>query len=384
VAVLSRQIDGLQGRLHEPMSVAPAQGSRLQDTKDRLASLCARLKNMVDTLAAELSDQSPAENQWEQWADLSWQFRGLAADCLALEQSVTVRRDPGAALLCTAADKLAEGFSGAVGKPRSHYVLISEAEHFGVDASAIHLAYGRLEIWNLNRVAHEFGHLWGQECANGPGGSQKSFVEYLTKASRVENAINGKVTAPSPSPAWNEAQAKEFFADVLATFLMGPAYALACLTLDLSPADDRQSDSHPSGHERACCILMALLRLAPNYCSYYQDDMEKLHQELADFWSATRVAAGKPVTLNHQAELEYAVGIAVSHLLQEIPAAQHKCLEAAYTVRNELARNHERLPGGAQGLDVLNGAWIRRWEGGPAAPSPIGRAAFAMLEDWCK
>jgi hypothetical protein len=381
MAILSRQVDRLRTRLQGFKPVNPQDTSRLEDTRRRLVSVCARLKKTTETLIPQLRDRVSAENQWDQWVDLNRQFHTLAANCLALEQRVHLRADKDVAALCAIADRLAEGFSAAVGQPRPHYVLISEAEHFGADASAIHLGYGRLDIWSLNRVAHEFGHLWAEAFADGASGVQKYFAELLLtkKPGSAGGAGTGQVPAMYPPSDWTEAQAKEFFADIVAAFLMGPAYAFACFTLDFNPADDRHSDSHPSGHERAHCILIALNRMVESYRSFSKEELKQILGQLCSFWSATRAATGMPKTIKNRFALEYAIEIAVDRLVQDFPGAQYKSLTAANAVKNTLASRTGELPSGAGDVDVLNGAWLSRWVFGDSQEPAIRRGALEML-----
>jgi hypothetical protein len=371
MVVLSTQINRMKLRLNTLPPAAATDTERLEETRDHLVGVCDRLKNEIDRFTDKLKGQLLAEDKWEQWDSLNWQFRALAADCLALEQSQTLRANPETAKLCTIADKLAEGFSRAVRRARRHYVLISETEHFGVNASAIHLGYGRLEIWNLNRVAHEFGHMWAQDFG---GEMQTSFVEQLMKKENEEDDVG--------ESDWNESHGKEFFADIMAAFLMGPAYAFASMVLDLNPADDSPSDSHPSGHERAQCILLTLERLKQNYHWTSRPELTKLIEDLRIFWSRMRAAMGPQTTLANrtQQKIKLAMGIVVDRLLAEIPDAHYGCLETAFAVKNELASNRNRLPRKAKGIDVLNGAWLRRWAAGPDEVSSIAGGALAMLE----
>ena len=335
---LGRQIALMRRRLQDPAVANSANGSRLKSARERLLHVCARREEELHRFSGGMSE--PAD-QWNNLTDLARRVRALVADCMALEQSVKFRAtDKRLASLCGAADRMSEAFSASVGQPRTHYVLVSEAEHFGADASAIHLSFARLEVWNLNRVAHEFGHLWAEEFANGPLGAQRSFVASLT----------GK---------WGEVLAKEFFADIVAAALIGPAYGYSCLLLDFNPTDRRSSHSHPSNDARAHCILIALEHLAKYYEGITAPLMVSRTQELWQFWSGLRLAVGVKEPTPNLMDLRWAVETAVERLKDDIPGGRFRTLARAREVEMALASGDER-PDNVSGADVLNGAWFRR------------------------
>lgn len=375
MTILSKQINRLNSRLQGLKAATQEDTSRLEDAKDHLMGICDRLENDTDTLAAQLNDQFPVQDKWEQWAELNERFGTLSVDCLALEQSLALRKNEDIALLCTAADKLAEGFSKAIERDRSHFVLISGAEHFRACTSAIHLGYGHLDVWNLNRVAHEFGHLWALEVANGGSGPQEEFCRSLGIEPQTTDATDvvSQTANQSLIPGWKESHAREVFADIVAVFLMGPAYAMACFALDLNPADDRRSSTHPTSHERAHCILMALKELVQSYDPYDREELKKRRNQLCALWSAAREAAGLPAMIEEERGLRFAVEIAIRSLVKKISGAQYKNFAAAYGVRNALDDGRRWLPVEAKSIDVLNGAWLSRWDAGWGTASPVGR-----------
>jgi hypothetical protein len=356
-AALGRQVALMRRRLKD-LAVADAlNGSRLKSARERLFHVCARREEELQGFPGSLSQPI---DQWNNLTDLARKIRALVADCMALEQTVKFRTtDARASSLCGAADRLTEAFSASVGQPRAHYVLVSEAEHFGADASAIHLSFARLEVWNLNRVAHEFGHLWAEEFANGLLGAQRSFVASLT----------GK---------WGEVLAKEFFADIVAAVLIGPAYGYSCLLLDFNPTDLLSSDSHPSNDARAHCILIALEHLANYYEGVTKPLMILLTQHLWTFWSGLRLAVGVKESIPNLVALRWSVETAVDRLKDDIPEARYKTLARAKAVEIALASRDSVRPANASEVDVLNGAWFRRVND-PDQAASVERMALEML-----
>lgn len=359
---LRRQVNAMKARIEGAKVVDPANFQRVETAKDRLLNVCRQRLVELDDFNGQAGNNWTSADRWRLLMGIGRRSRALAADCLAFEQSVSLRAKAPAAGVCAAADRIAEEFSSKVGQPRLHYAVVSEAEHFGADASAIHLSYARLDLWSLNRAVHEFGHLWAEEFASGPGGAQTAFIA----------SIAGK-WAPDP--------AKEFFADLIATFLLGPAYAYSCLLLDFNPADRIGSDTHPSGDERAHAILTALEQLAA-MAEFTAPQMTQLLQELRLFWSSARTAADASGPIRCAQDLEYAVKIGIKRLKKEIPNAGQFSLSLANGVALSLAEQQGNRPAQARASDILNGAWLRR-RADPANASTIAKKALAMITGNC-
>ena len=283
--------------------------------------------------------------------------RATATDCLALEQAIALRANGLPTQSCEAADRLAEELSTKTGVPRRHYSLVSDAEHFGPDASAIHLSYARLDFWNLHRAVHEFGHLWAEEYGSAAGRPQAEFIHSL--------------------PSWDPAHAKEFFADVMGAYLAGAAYVYGCLLLDFTP-DRSKTDTHPSGDERAYAVLAAIDRLTNVFDSVTRAQQQQLTEELRQFWETVRNEAGLTGEPPNARELKAAIGSAVDSLANQIPAARYYDLSGANQLREVLGRPNGTRPAGASGADILNGAWLRRRDE-PNRAALIGTRALAML-----
>jgi len=348
-------------------------GQRIKDVWVRAATSHGRLKKELDGFVAGLEEGSFFdEDTWKNIGELDCKCRVLAADFLALEQAIRFdraslkTRSPHcerAGRLCAAANAMLESFSKKVGDPRSHQVVVSQVEHFGADLSAIHLGCGRLSVWNLNRSIHEFGHLCGEEPNSDLGGVQKAFVAGLMAEGIVE-----KPTI-----------AKEFFADVMATYLAGPAYGCSCLFLDFNPVDRRPSETHPSHDERAHCILFALECLAERSTGQIGVPMKRLISELEQFWAASRTNAGARVPIAKRGVFETKVALVMMQLEEKIPLAMYGSLATAFSVKINLERGLLKRPGSADEADVLNGAWLRRLEVERVEERALGEAALKML-----
>jgi hypothetical protein len=374
----------MKKRLETLSTAVVADAERLRDAKQRLLQVCALRTDEAERFNHNIANApSLIPEQWVSLMALSKKFRALAADCMGLAQSVVFRStDPACTSLCAVGDKLSEEFSRSILRPRRHYVSVSEAEHFGAEASAIHLSYARLEIWNLNRVAHEFGHLWSEDFAGDENAPQPSFIRLLMPPKEIDNSSDSRPESDddgdSPAP-WTEDQAKEFFADIVAAFLLGLAYGYSCLRLDFNPADRiASSHSHPTTDERAHCILIALDQLAKTYEGNTAPQMARLTKDLGEFWSASRQAAGAGGPLQHLRKLRLSVQTAIVRLEREFPGAKYRNMALANAVENAL-RNKDPRPANANCVDILNGAWLRRQAARPKEEPAIQQESLKML-----
>lgn len=348
VDALDAQLERLQKRLPDlrpepPGSEQPLSArerERFQDLQTTLASIGKQLRDALQKIS-NASQAGGSASQFKELATVRADCRSFAADCLAFEQSAAMRHFEPVRSACRLADTFLEELSGAIRDSRSHYVLISDAEHFTGDAKAIHLSYMRLGFWQLARVAHEFGHLWAEKSLRGA-------------------QIQSDFAALIPRQAWSEAQAKEFFADVFATYVLGPAYASSCLLLDFNPAEKNVSDTHPNGDARAHCVLFALSKLVQRFEGFSSNQAADLHTNLNSFWTATRNAAGLNGDLINKFDLKHAVDVAFLNLEDNISSARYNSMEKANRVSN---LSHDAQ---ATMRDILNGAWLRR--NGQAGP----------------
>jgi hypothetical protein len=309
----------------------------------------------IKKLRADIAKGSGAD-QYKRAEDLRSGVRAIAADCLALEQSLDLRTQSSAHGVCIVADALLREYSAAVQKPRSHFVLISEAEHFGPYSAAVHLGYGGLGFWSLSKTAHEFGHLWAAEDAF-CGSLQDAFLE-------------------NHATDWTESHRKELFADVVGVYLLGPAFAFAGLLLDFSPAGTKPSETHPTGDQRAHCVLYALEATLDHHEPLHKPTADEAHRQLFNYWIQARAAAEWQSSLANAGDLEYAAEFAIGRLWDELPQAMYHNIPQAHAVKNRLAEPVRTGPA-LECRDVVNGAWLARYSN-PQESVEIGARALQI------
>ena len=356
------QIESLQeqlGRLREYLARLPAAGqspgfTQAHGTLTRLTEAqLAQCKSF-----ARRSASRAGEREWSELASLRTASRDLAADYLALQDSVRLRSEPRIRQICSIADSLLAGLSNAVSEPRSHYTLISEAEHFGGSSPAIHLGFVDLSVWTLTRLAHEFAHMW------------------LTDSRR--DGLRRDFLAEVPS-SWSQAHGHEFFADIFATFLLGPAYAFSSLLLDFDPAERNSSRaaSHPTGNERARCVLWTLRHLAESHPPLGQPEFHSLHDSLDASWSAARSQAVPTEQLIEGPALELMVLWLFERLQTAFPQSMYNRIPAANRFRSALDSPSPVSPPDTDWRDALNGAWF--WRRSPQTPPGAAEIEARLL-----
>lgn len=138
--------------------------------------------------------------------------------------------------------------------------------------SVIRLRFPDWSVWNLPLMGHEFGHAAALTLP--------PFLHY-----RRETTSNKEMRG----------QMEELFADVLATYMLGPAFACSAILLQFSPAQAcLPRGAHPSYHERTLVILNALDQM--NEATRTQDSMPGDYREVIDTlrgtWSQAVEACG--------------------------------------------------------------------------------------------
>ena len=114
-------------------------------------------------------------------------------------------------------------------------------------------------IWDIPIAAHEFGHFAAYRLNvpdedGTPSPVFRDFVEgYLRQY---------EVSSEARSQVWRS-YLNEYFADIFATYVLGPSYACTALLLRFEPANAQRESSatHPSFAKRARAIIETLQRM---------------------------------------------------------------------------------------------------------------------------
>jgi hypothetical protein len=189
----------------------------------------------------------PAKTQRSWWEKLAEVRSGSAvpmAECLAFALGPLVRGIPwqnGRGLdngFCDIADEMLKELSIRSPENWNRRTVLSDFEFIADPAQIIRIRFPVTSIWDLPVAAHEFGHLLG----HGSRSQLKPRIEALARDYQERNWVH------------------EHFADLFATYVMGPAFACTCLLTRFDPSMDPSvnSETHPSHGARAAAIVWAL------------------------------------------------------------------------------------------------------------------------------
>jgi uncharacterized protein YbdZ (MbtH family) len=206
---------------------------------------------------------------------------------------------------CAMADWLSDHWTSVVSLP--HWFAIPARQDPTAKESIIRLEFPEWTIWALPLVAHEFGRI---------------LVDEYPEFRELTEDLAGQI-ASEPQPDLNEdavererqaqaARIRTYLADVFATYVMGPAYACACLLLKLDPTEVGQP-MRDRGWDlmRAQVVLATLDKINPGL----QSNLTGIIATLRDSWKAALTQLGSAQSDDREMTLiEPAVNRAVAAL----------------------------------------------------------------------
>jgi hypothetical protein len=209
----------------------------------------------------------------------------LAIDALSAYEGAlarTRRLDSG---LCTVAERLLD----EVAAPHPHWrglpVIPGEADSYTHTSGLIRLRFPPESVWGLPLVAHELGH-------------HVAMTLTRTDGDGLHQTVRRPVLdlADEEGQRYDDGSARshllELFADVYATWVVGPAYLAALMALRLDPGRAMVSTvQHPAAAARVTACLATVDRLDPAAGLFHPH--RKAAQRLAQDWdSRVRGAPG--------------------------------------------------------------------------------------------
>jgi hypothetical protein len=330
----------------------------------RFDTLLSQRRTQLKQLQQKLSNNQPLEACWSQFSQLELKCRDLFEEALAFVQGALARSAKVDEGMCLLADNLLDDLAVWADVGWRRFTLLATGELYRETADVVRIRFPEVSLWGLPTVAHEFGHFLGPELReNLDGGFRYPFQEMLKEADKKRPS-----NWPLPhSTEWHHLH--EHFADLFATYTLGPAFACSFVLLRLNPVDAYgDSATHPSHAKRVHSILWMLGRMnqsAPALLDLYGE----LIRLLRELWKQSLVDVGQPGDLPN-AEIA---------LLQDQLNDLYALLTT--TTPTELAygtSDWQRSQGIASGLlsnlwspgnysnaevsrrDVLNAAWLSR------------------------
>ena len=303
-----------------------------------------QLRSLHDDVC-QLPQQAPLESGWARYLGLRREAEAVLRECLAFIEGVLARMHAIDGGFCRLTDAMLYDLSRRTDLGWSRFTILADGEFFAGLSGIIRIRFPDLTIWNLPISAHEFGHYVAQAMKD------STLAEMIEREKRKD--------------ARYEAYLKEHFADLFATYSMGPAFAFLCGLLRFSPPSAfHKGATHPSHAHRMWWILEALRSMdkaqggGPPLYAY-------IIGQIKEFWTASLAAAGQTNALEEAdlsrlrqwlAELFDAADLNFSGVHYRGWLRAQDLAQEFRSKRVPTLNNDDRLP------DVLNAAWLCRSE----------------------
>jgi hypothetical protein len=371
---------------------AAIKGLKVQATlRDRVSARfdteLTRLQKRIENLqAASARSGQPAAASWRELRMLQADAARLFEEGLAFVQGALVREQNLDDGICALTDALLDDLAAASDVPWGRFTLLATSEFFRDAAEIIRIRFPDPSLWNMPFAAHEFGHFIGPQLRTTRDGEfSYPFQERL-------KAVDQSRGSQRHAEEWYHEQ--ESFADLYATYTLGPAYAAAFILLRMNAGDaDVEARDHPSAIQRVHAIFWTLERMSESATGLRRQPFREVSSLLHEAWRASLAAVGqvKPLDAAGVAQVEQRSGVLYELLTSCTPQGllfgQDEWLRAESmlpALRVELGAvepEADALPAEATRREVLNAAWLARLganDASPFAANVIGHRALAM------
>jgi hypothetical protein len=358
-SVLMAQVQGVLqqlGSLEPTMDARQIEPSLQERVRVRFITLIRQQQDSLRRLRVDVEQDQPLDACWVRFQAIRQQYEPLFREFLAFVEGALTRAaglDNG---LCRIADALLDELSHRADVPWQRFTILAEGEFFGDMAEIVRIRFPEVTIWSLPVAAHEFGHFVGPalEVRTPAGRSRHPFQEILERAGQ---------RGPQ---SWSFMH--EHFADIFATYALGPSFACTCLALRFDPKQaHRDSDTHPSALKRAYLILKTLRALdEPNvFGPSHRGSIEPLETA----WHQGLAANGQPDGPDPDAivGLDSLFDELWTLLDRYLPEVRYRSLlhtqQLSHTLLQALrdGRPIDPVPQADDSLrDVMNAAWLCR------------------------
>jgi hypothetical protein len=260
-------------------------------------------------------------------------------------------------------------------------------ELFSEFSQIIRLRFPPSGIWDVPVIAHEFGHYVAYRLT-GPAEASvrrpQSFDEYVNRflaGMADKSKKEGKELDTAEQEKW-KSWLYEFFADMFATYALGPSFAASTLLLRFGIArsySDNDS-THPSSGERAAAILETLRLMDQDA----PDQFGKPRAWLTAQWNGLIRSAGESSDFEWDTDSRsmHAKGIARTlypELRKLAPNALYVGWDFVDTeLRFSVGSQCKDRPRAFTVPDLLNAAWICRSSG--EDPTSLGKRAVRLWQ----
>lgn len=314
----------------------------------------------LQQLREEVKDGQALDGCWDRFRDIRQQCERVFRECLAFVQGSLLRsaKLDGAKLdngLCEIADALLVYLGGQAVISWDRFTMLAEEEFFVGMAQIIRLRFLDLSIWTLPIAAHEFGHFIGPEIK--------------------ERGVDGKFHHPFEDKLQQEKEKEEkrwsylheHFADLFATYALGPAFACACILLRFDPRTAYEDKSkHPSDAKRAYLILRMLDKMSnTGEKELIPSPFQFLSTQLSTLWKDSLVGAKRKERLDNAETFPLDDLLEDMYLLLKanVPDVRYGSWLQAETLATQLQPDNDeplKIDNDVTLPDALNAAWYVR------------------------
>ena len=348
-----------------PESLRKRAGNELLNTIREEEEKLREDRRSAEALTA--SNSAELLDSWKSFDFHQTSCEKVLRECLALREGLRMRAaDSPEAELCEIADALLDELSGLLPDLQwKRFSYVAAGESFTDYTQMIRLRFPLEDIWNLPTAAHEYGHFLSFRVnpVDKAGAHRKLFDEYLAQET---------VSVSDTKWMW----LNEFFADIFATWALGPAFAFTCVLLRFNPVGAWISKDtyHPPDAQRVIAILKTMERMG---------DLCGQASQIAKFWDAALASAGQSVPQSQVASSAISAD-AVPKIAGRIYEIIEKgAPDVKFTTWSQTAYLKEMLNSVPEEVpsfrlvDLLNAAWRAR-----LAPMDAGVVSENFLEMW--
>jgi hypothetical protein len=317
------------------------------------------ISRAMENLDSELLD--PLKHQtlhpgdaWARMHATDWTVEALLSETLQLVSGAVIRCSDKTdwswrnhiSQFCSFADDIADEIASRtpIGRWES-FTVPGLVDQFEYESRLITVPFARPSLWSLPTTAHEFGHHAARSIHRFVAGKSRNLLDELHES-----------LPASASWYWVE----ELFADAFASWTMGPAYGLACLTLAFDPVTARRgSPTHPPDSTRVELICDVL-------AAFPDDAVEWLGRGLAEAWrgllEASEADSQAVEGIDEAPPAEWFTNL-VGLLQERLPYARYSSADRATELVDKGFGDDAWEPP-ASAIDIVNAAWMARVNAG--------------------
>ncbi len=249
-----------------------------------ISPLMRRLEQLRKTAVKDSLTPDELASAWHDFAEARGEGQRVFAQCLDFLGGIAVRRMGLESGICGVAEQLVSDFAFATGVSWSSVMILGEERLFDNVAQItqiIRMRFPEWDIWSLPFTAHEFGELVAS------GESVRGLREFLVDEERrirrlIEDAqlqqselqsvapailaLRSEYVGTSGAPAVDQFLEQQrnhlrgLFADIFATYFLGPAYVYARLFLRLVPTTACSDELYSPSEARRVAVMLGALQ----------------------------------------------------------------------------------------------------------------------------